>query len=42
MARLGIVVMELCRPIPFRDEDVPSVTSLVAKVARRRSNEHAT
>jgi putative membrane protein len=42
MARLGVVVMELCRPIPFRDEDVPSVTSLVANVVRRRSNEHST
>jgi putative membrane protein len=42
MARLGIVVMELCRPIPFRDEDVPSVTSLVAKVVRRRNDAHST
>jgi len=36
MARLGIVVMELCRPIPFRDDDVPSVASLVGNVVRRR------
>jgi putative membrane protein len=37
MARLGIIVMDLCRPIPFREEDVPSVTSLVSNVLRRRS-----
>ncbi len=36
MARLGIIVMELCRPIPFRDDDVPSVSSLVGNVIRRR------
>jgi putative membrane protein len=36
MARLGIVVMDLCRPIPFRDDDVPSVASLVANVVKRR------
>jgi putative membrane protein len=36
MARLGIVVMDLCRPIPFREDEIPSVTSLVANVARRR------
>jgi putative membrane protein len=42
MARLGIVVMELCRPVPFRDEDVPSVTALVAKAMQWRSNEHST
>ena len=29
MARLGIIVMDLCRPIPFRDDEVPSVGSLV-------------
>ena len=37
MARLGIIVMDLCRPIPFRDNEVPSVTSLVGNVLRRRS-----
>jgi uncharacterized membrane protein YcjF (UPF0283 family) len=37
MARLGIIVMDLCRPIPFREEDVPSVASLVSNVLRRRS-----
>ena len=24
-ARLGIIVMDLCRPIPFREDEVPSV-----------------
>jgi putative membrane protein len=37
MARLGIIVMELCRPIPFREGEVPSVTSLVANVLKRRA-----
>jgi putative membrane protein len=37
MARLGIIVMDLCRPIPFQDEEVPSVSSLVGNVVRRRS-----
>ena len=35
MARLGIIVMDLCRPLPFRDDEVPSVTSLVGNVLRR-------
>jgi putative membrane protein len=39
MARLGIIVMDLCRPIPFRDDDVPSVASLVANVVKRRPEE---
>jgi putative membrane protein len=39
MARLGIIVMDLCRPVPFRDDEVPSVTSLVGNVLRRRSDE---
>src|SRR5262249_24900752 len=38
MARLGIIAMDLCRPIPFRDNEVPSVTSLVGNVLRRRSD----
>ena len=37
MARLGIIVMDLCRPIPFQENDVPSVGSLVGNVVRRRS-----
>ena len=38
MARLGIIVMDLCRPMPFRENEVPSVTSLVGNVLRRRSD----
>jgi putative membrane protein len=38
MARLGIIVMDLCRPIPFRENEIPSVTSLVGNVLRRRSD----
>ena len=38
MARLGIIVMDLCRPIPFAQDDVPSVASLVGNVLRRRSD----
>ena len=38
MARLGIIVMDLCRPIPFQENEVPSVTSLVGNVLRRRSD----
>ena len=37
MARLGIIVMDLCRPIPFQENDVPSVASLVGNVVRRRA-----
>ncbi|MGH6770216.1 MAG: DUF697 domain-containing protein [Xanthobacteraceae bacterium] len=37
MARLGIIVMDLCRPVPFREDDVPSVTALVTKVLRNRT-----
>jgi putative membrane protein len=37
MARLGIIVMDLCRPIPFREDEVPSVGSLVGNVLRART-----
>ena len=39
MARLGIIVMDLCRPIPFRDDEVPSVGSLVGNLLRRRAED---
>jgi putative membrane protein len=38
IARLGIIVMDLCRPVPFREDEVPSVSSLVANVLRRRTD----
>lgn len=37
MARLGIIVMDLCRPITFRPEEVPNVPSLVSNAVRRRA-----
>jgi putative membrane protein len=37
MARLGIIVMDLCRPVPFQENQIPSVTSLVGNVLRRRA-----
>jgi putative membrane protein len=42
MARLGLIVMELCRPIPFGDDEVPSISSLVGNALRRRSAEQRT
>jgi putative membrane protein len=39
MARLGIIVMDLCRPIPFREDDVPKLTSLVGRIMRRKPEE---
>ncbi len=41
MARLGVIVMDLCRPVPFRDDDVPSVTSLVGNLLKRRDKDVA-
>jgi putative membrane protein len=35
MARLGIIVMDLCRPTPFEQSEIPSVSSLVSNVLRR-------
>jgi putative membrane protein len=37
MARLGVIVMDLCRPIPFRDDEVPKITSMVTNVLRNRA-----
>jgi uncharacterized membrane protein YcjF (UPF0283 family) len=28
--------MDLCRPVPFRDDELPSVSSLVGNIVRRR------
>jgi putative membrane protein len=38
MARLGIIVMDLCRPVPFSEGDVPSVASLVGNAIKRRTD----
>ncbi len=37
MARLGVIVMDMCRPIPFREDEVPSITAMVTNVIRQRS-----
>jgi putative membrane protein len=37
MARLGIIVMDLCRPIAFAENEIPGIGSLVGGVVRRRS-----
>jgi uncharacterized membrane protein YcjF (UPF0283 family) len=38
MARLGVIVMDLCRPVPFREHELPSVGSLVGNVLKRRTD----
>ena len=38
MARLGLVTMGLCRPIPFRQEELPGIlSSLIGKLFARRA-----
>jgi putative membrane protein len=37
MARLGVIVMDMCRPIPFRDDEVPKITTMVTNVIRQRT-----
>jgi uncharacterized membrane protein YcjF (UPF0283 family) len=29
--------MDLCRPVPFREDEVPSVSALVSNVVRQRA-----
>lgn len=36
MARLGVIVMDMCRPIPFGDDEVPRITTMVTNVLRQR------
>jgi putative membrane protein len=36
MARLGLITMGMCRPIRFRPEEVPSLSSLVGNLLRRQ------
>ena len=38
MARLGIIVMDLCRPLAWEADEVPNVASLVSGVLRRRTD----
>jgi putative membrane protein len=37
MARLGVIVMDMCRPIPFGEDEAPKITSLVTNVIRPRT-----
>jgi putative membrane protein len=36
MARLGVIVMDMCRPIPFREDEAPRITTMVTNVIRQR------
>jgi putative membrane protein len=36
MARLGVIVMDMCRPIPFREDEMPRITTMVTNVLRQR------
>jgi putative membrane protein len=36
MARLGVIVMDMCRPIPFGEDEAPKITSLVTNTIRQR------
>jgi uncharacterized membrane protein YcjF (UPF0283 family) len=36
MARLGVIVMDMCRPIPFREDEAPRITTMVTNVLRQR------
>ena len=39
MARLGLVTMGLCRPVPFRPGEIPGITSsLIGNLLSKRSN----
>jgi putative membrane protein len=38
MARLGIIVMDLCRPLSWEPDEVPNVASLVSGVLRQRTS----
>ncbi|MCC6888390.1 MAG: DUF697 domain-containing protein [Hyphomicrobiales bacterium] len=37
MARLGVIVMDMCRPIPFREDEAPRITSMVTNVLKQRA-----
>jgi uncharacterized membrane protein YcjF (UPF0283 family) len=35
MARLGLVTMQLCRPVPFRPHEIPNImSSLIGNLLR--------
>ncbi len=37
MARLGVIVMDMCRPIPFREDETPRISAMVTNVLRQRN-----
>ena len=39
MGRLGVIVMDMCRPIPSRDDEVPKITQMVTNAIRQRSEQ---
>jgi putative membrane protein len=39
MARLGVIVMDMCRPIPFQEDEAPRITSMVTNVLRQRAEQ---
>jgi putative membrane protein len=39
MARLGVIVMDMCRPIPFREDEAPRITQMVTNVIRQRAEQ---
>ena len=41
MARLGIAIMQLTRPVPFAPQDLPTLSSLVGGLLRGRGSEAA-
>jgi uncharacterized membrane protein YcjF (UPF0283 family) len=41
MARLGLVTMGLCRPIPFRQNEIPGIlSSLIGNLLAQRAETH--
>jgi putative membrane protein len=42
MARLGVIVMDMCRPIPFREDEAPRISAMVTNVLRQRHEPPAT
>jgi putative membrane protein len=41
MARLGVIVMDMCRPIPFREDEAPRISTMVTNVIRQRQDPSA-
>jgi putative membrane protein len=39
MGRLGVIVMDMCRPIPFQEDEVPKISAMVMNVIRQRGEQ---